>query len=119
MNPETSWLLIAAGAALAVLGMAMVWASTVQAKPHRGRPVRRCARPAKALTGSLILCGVITAGQWAVLSHTAPGAAWALALWLPAFLAAATVTRLLTVLRAVRARRRLTRVARHDGRGSR
>jgi len=29
MNPETSWLLIAAGAALAVLGMAMVWASTV------------------------------------------------------------------------------------------
>ena len=45
--------------------------------------------------------GVITGVQWAVLSQTGPGVAWAVVLWLPAFLAGATVTRLLSVLRIV------------------
>lgn len=115
MNSETSWFLIASGSVLAVLGIAMVRASSLQAQPCRGRAVRPCASPARTLARCSILCGVITAGQWAVLSHTEPGAAWALTLWLPAFLAAATVTRLLAVLRAIGAQRRRTRAAEGGG----
>jgi hypothetical protein len=69
------------------------------------------------LVGTSVVCGVITGAQWAVLSQTGPGAAWVAVLWLPAFLAAATVARLLAVVRIGYGRRRRARAVRR-GRGS-
>ena len=47
--------------------------------------------------GGAVIAGV----QWALLSQTAQGWVWVVVLSLPAFLAAATVWRLLAVRRAV------------------
>ena len=51
---------------------------------------------------------MITGVQWAVVSQTGPAAVWVVVLGLPAFLAGATVVRLLAVLahRPPRRRRR-------------
>jgi hypothetical protein len=113
MSAQTAWLLIVSGTALMFLGTAMLWA------PRWARAVGPFAGWAGALTCMSVVCGLITGVQWAVLSHTSPGAAWAIALWLPAFLAAATVARLLTVLRLVRGRRRVARALRRGRRGDR
>ena len=82
----------------------MVWArdAAVGAPAGRRSAVRGRRRGA---VGALIVhvasaCGVITGVQWAVVSQTGPGVAWAVVLGLPAFLAGATVARLLAVLRA-------------------
>ena len=111
MSAETGWLLIAAGAGPVVVGMAMVGVAAPRAKRRRGRAVRPAAGLSGALTCTSVVCGVIAGVQWAILSQTGPGAAWAVVLWLPAFLAGATVTRLLAVLRIVCCRRRQVQAA--------
>jgi hypothetical protein len=116
MNPTTAWVLIGSSAALVVAGTTMLWASSALAKRHRPRAARPLAGPAGALTCTSVVCGVITGAQWAVLSQTGPGAAWLAVLWLPAFLAAATVVRLLALVRVVLGRRGRARAIRR-GRG--
>jgi hypothetical protein len=80
--------------------------STVQRAPH---PVSatsgRTSGRAWALAGATIATGVIAGVQWASLRPT--GALWVsvLVLGLPAFLAGATVVRLLAVFRPTRVRR--------------
>jgi hypothetical protein len=124
MSAQTSWLLIGTGAAMTVAGLAMLWCSSARARQHRARSARpaRPARPRAGLAGALtctsVVCGLITGMQWAVLSQTGPGEAWAVVLSLPAFLAGATVARLLAVLRSVHGRRRQARAGRR-GRGCR
>ena len=87
---------------------------------RRGRdPARPVAGLAGALTCTSVACGVITGVQWAVLSQSGPGVAWAVVLWLPAFLAGATVTRLFAVLRIVHGRRRRVRGTRRERGGRR
>jgi len=103
--PITPLQLIAVGAVLAAVGLAMVSASgRKQRHEPRRRPTTaapRAGRPG-ALTCTAVASGLITGGQWAVLSQTDPAAGWALVwlvvLGLPAFLAGATVARLLTIL---------------------
>ena len=107
--------LIITGVVLAVVGGAMVWASG----PRSGRVARPVAGLAGALTCTSVACGVITGVQWAVLSQSGPGVAWAVVLWLPAFLAGATVTRLFAVLRIVHGRRRRVRGTRRERGGRR
>ena len=121
MSAQTSWLLIGTGAAMTVAGLTILWCSAARARQHRARSARS-ARPraglARALTCTSVVCGLITGMQWAVLSQTGPGEAWAVVLSLPAFLAGATVARLLAVLRSVHGRRRQARAGRR-GRGCR
>jgi hypothetical protein len=118
MSAQTSWLLISTGAATTVAGLAMLWCSAAQATQHRARSARPRAGLAGALTCTSVVCGLITGVQWAVLSQTGPGEVWAVVLSLPAFLAGATVARLLAVVRSVHGRRRQARAGRR-GRGCR
>jgi len=106
MSAATGWVLIASGVALAVVGMAMLWVSAARATRRRARAARPLAGLPGALMCTSVVGGVITGVQWAVLSQTGPGAAWVAVLWLPAFLAAATVARLLAAFCIVLARRR-------------
>jgi hypothetical protein len=62
--------------------------------------------------------GVIAAAEWLILSRTVPGAVWAVVLAVPAFLAAATLTRLLVIARTVHVRRRQERAIRRGRRCS-
>jgi hypothetical protein len=59
--------------------------------------------------------GLITGVQWVVVSQTAPAAAWMAVLGVPAFLAGATVVRLLAIISIVHRRRRASRVGRKRG----
>jgi hypothetical protein len=59
--------------------------------------------------------GLITGVQWVVVGQTGPGAVWLVVLGVPAFLAGATVVRLLAVVGIVRGRRRAARVGRERG----
>jgi len=118
MSTENGWLLITAGVVLAVVGMAMVWASAPRAE-RRGRAVHPLRGLSGALTGTAVAGGVITGMQWAVVSQTGPAVAWAVVLGLPAFLAGATVIRLLRVLCVAHGRRRLVRTARRERRNRR
>jgi hypothetical protein len=112
MNADTGWVLIGSGAALMVAGLVMIGVSAMRAPRRRRQPVRSRAGLTGALTCTSVVCGVITCVQWAVLSRTGPGVAWAVVLWLPAFLAGATVARLFIVWRIVIDRRRQARAAR-------
>jgi hypothetical protein len=105
MTTGYGWPLIITGVMLVVVGGAMVWASG----PRRGPVARPVAGLAGALTCTSVASGVITGVQWAVLSQSGPGVAWAVVLWLPAFLAGATLTRLFAVLLIVHGRRRTLR----------
>jgi hypothetical protein len=103
--------LIMAGVLIAI--GAVMWSS---GSPGAKSTVRRARRPlsatsdrtsgrAWALAGATIATGVIAGVQWASLRPT--GALWVsvLVLGLPAFLAGATVVRLLAVVRPARVRR--------------
>ena len=116
-SATTAWVLIVFGAATAGIGMAMLWAAahTKQRRPGAARPP---AGRVAAMTCTSVSCGVITGGQWALLSQIGPGPGWIATLCLPAFLAAATVTRLLAVVRIV-GRRRSARVVRRGRRSHR
>jgi hypothetical protein len=103
--------LIVAGVLIAI--GAVMWSSGSRgansAVLRARRPVsetadRTCGR-ASALAGATIATGVIVGVQWAILCPT--GALWVsvLVLGLPAFLAGATVVRLLAVVRLARVRR--------------
>jgi hypothetical protein len=97
MTIETGLLLIAVGAVSMLVGTAMLSASRPRARsPQRPRPHLSIPR---ALMWTSIGCGVITGLQWAVLSRTESDMVWMTVLSLPAFLAAATVTRVLAVWR--------------------
>jgi hypothetical protein len=117
-STECGWPLIITGAVLAMVGLAMVWASGPR---HRRRPTRVAARHGRlcsALVCAAVAGGLITGVQWAVLSQTGP-AAWVAVLGPPALLAGASVTRLLLlIIDAIRSRRRRTQFVRH-GRGER
>lgn len=118
MSATTAWVLIGAGAATATVGVVLLWASSGRARrgePPAGRPFAGRVGP---LARTSVVCGVITGAQWAVLDASEPGAVWVAVLWLPAFLAAATVTRLLTLLWTLLGRRRREQAVRR-GRGCR
>jgi hypothetical protein len=115
MTTGYGWPLIITGVMLVVVGGAMVWASG----PRRGPVARPVAGLAGALTCTSVASGVITGVQWAVLSQSGPGVAWAVVLWLPAFLAGATLTRLFAVLLIVHGRRRTLRGIRRVSGGRR
>jgi hypothetical protein len=79
--------------------------STVRRAPHPSATSGRTSGRAWALAGATIATGVIAGVQWASLRPT--GALWVsvLVLGLPAFLAGATVVRLLAVFTPIRVRR--------------
>jgi hypothetical protein len=134
MTADNAWLLITTGAVSMVLGAGMVWAAG-RAKRHSGlvrmgRRFRSCL--GRAVGGlrrrvGVLLCtslatGVIVAAQWVVLVPLRPPPVWAV-LGLPAFLAGATVTRLLVAVRvavwAFHVRRRRARLLRRGWGGGR
>jgi hypothetical protein len=96
---EVGRLLITGGAALVVVGLVMVWASTVRASRRRPR-VRLVPGLSGALTGTALAGGVITGVEWAVVSRTGSAVVWTVALGLPALLAGATMTRLVRLIGA-------------------
>ena len=128
MTAQISWLLIAAGGVSALVGIAMVLsATTAPVGRGWGRAVARLRAPSGgprwgglsgALTCTSVATGMIIGGQWEVVTQTGPTAVWAVVLGLPAFLAGATVARLLAVLCAVPRRRCQARAIRRE-RGSR
>ena len=110
---ECGWLLIIIGAVLAVVGLAMVWASGPRHGRRRTRAAATRGRLSIALVCAAVTGGLITGVQWALLSQTGP-AAWMAVLGPPALLAGAAVTRLLLlILDASRSRRRRTQSMRH------
>ena len=98
MTTEQAWWLIAIGVVSILVGAAMIRASSTP-RSGRGRPwTRDRGRGAVwALPGTTVGAAVITGAQWAVLNRTGSGAGWLAVLSLPAFLAAATVWRLLVL----------------------
>jgi hypothetical protein len=102
VSPET---LIIAGVGLAVVGAVMLWAG----RPPAGRCRGRTGRPtgmSGALTCAAVSAGVITGVEWVVVSQTDRAWVSVIVLALPAFLAGATVARLLAVVRTAHHRRR-------------
>jgi hypothetical protein len=100
--------LIVAGIGLAVVGIVMIWAG----RPRAGRRQDRASRPTEAsgaLTCAAVSAGVITGVEWAVVSQTDRAWVWVIVLGLSAFLAGATVARLLAFARSVHGRRRPAR----------
>lgn len=98
MSTEVGWLLIAIGVGLALVSCAMLAASRVSAAGSTG-------------TGSAFSCALLTAGvivgvQWSVIAPDGPHVVSAVVLGLPAFLAGATVARLLKALRTARSHQR-------------
>ena len=122
MNPEIGGLLVVAGLVLVLAGSAMVWMSTRRAQRRRVRAVARPGRLpggwAGALFSTSVTTGVILGVQWTAVAQTRSVAMWTLVLGLPAFLAGATVTRLLAVLHLV-FRRRRAQATRPSGRAGR
>jgi hypothetical protein len=122
MNPEIAGLLVAAGLVLVLAGSAMVWMSTRRAERRRVRPVAQPGRLPRGWAGALfctsVATGVILVVQWTVVAQTGSVAVWTLVLGLPAFLAGATVTRLLAVLHLV-FRQRRAQATRPSGRAGR
>jgi heme exporter protein D len=128
MSVNYGWPLITIGAISMVAGLLLVRVSARLRRAAR-RPVARRAtrrmrtcRPTIGQAGALwctsVTCGVITGMQWAVLTQSEPGAGWAVVLGMPAFLAGATVTRLLRLLRIAHGQRREARIrAATPGRG--
>jgi hypothetical protein len=107
--------LTVAGVVIAGIGAMMWWLGSRTARgERRPRPpaavITRRVRPVVLAT---VVAGVIAAVQWASLCLTSAVLAWALVLGLPAFLAGATVVRLLAVM-AARAGRREGRPNRGD-----
>jgi hypothetical protein len=129
MTAQISWLLIAAGGVSAMVGIAMVLsATTAPVGRGWGRAVARLRGPSGgprwgglsgALTCTSVATGVIIGVQWEVVTQTGPTAVWAVVLGLPAFLAGATVARLLAVLCAVHRRRCPARAIRRERGGRR
>ena len=106
-TPISPELLIVVGVILAVVGAALLWASRPRAARRRRK---RVPRPASARSGALVCAavagGLITGVQWVVVSQNSPVATWIVVLGVPAFLAGATVVRLLAVIGIVHRRRR-------------
>ena len=102
VSPET---LIIAGVGLAVVGAVMMWAG----RPPAGRRRDRTGWPtgvSGALTCAAVSAGLITGVEWAVVSLTDRAWVSVIVLALPAFLAGATVARLLAVVPVGHRRRR-------------
>lgn len=113
---EFGWPLIITGVVLALVGLAMVWASGPRRGCRRTRAASSRGRLSVALVCASVTGGLITGVQWAVLSRTSP-AAWLAVLGPPALLAGAAVIRLLLlILDASRSRRRRTQSIRHERR---
>jgi hypothetical protein len=112
MNAPHGWPLTATGAILMIAGLTMIGASSTR----HGRRRTRAHRPVAGVSGALMCTslggGVIAAAQWLILSQTGPGAVWAAVLAVPAFLAAATLTRLLMIARALHLRHRVRAIRR-------
>jgi hypothetical protein len=105
VSPET---LIIAGLGLAAAGAVMMWAGRPQAgrrRDRRGQPTGASG----ALTCAAVSAGVITGVEWAVVSQTDRAWVSVIVLALPAFLAGATVARLLAVVRIIHGQRRQSR----------
>jgi hypothetical protein len=134
VTADIGWLLITTGVVSMVLGGGMVSAAgRVRRQTRVVRMARRLRsglwsglgglrRVAGMLSCTSLATGMIVAAQWAVLVPAGSPQVWVL-LGLPAFLAGATVTRLLVALRVavwtVRARRRRARLLRRGWGGGR
>ncbi|MGD9527062.1 MAG: hypothetical protein AB7I38_17195 [Dehalococcoidia bacterium] len=114
MTPLQGWSLVALGAVLMIAGSAMIRAAGRKSQ-LRKRSTRPIAGVLKGLTCTALGCAVITGTQWAILSRTGSGAVWVGVLALPGFLAAATVTRLLSLWRTVHLLRRRAVEQSHGG----
>jgi hypothetical protein len=112
MSATHGWSMIATGTALMLLGLAMTWASFARSGRRRARAHRPAAGLSVALTCTSLGGGVIAAAEWLILSQTGAGAAWVVVLALPAFLAAATVTRVLVIARTHYVRRQVRAIRR-------
>ena len=104
MSTEVGWLLIAIGVGLALVSWAMLAASRMSAAGPTGT--------GNAASRALLTAGLIVGVQWSVIGPTGPKVVSALVLGLPAFLAGATVARLLKALRTA-SRHQRTRTGRH------
>jgi hypothetical protein len=134
MTADNAWLLITTGAVSTVLGAGMVWAAgrmkrhagLVRTARHLrsglGRALDGMRRRAGVLSCTSLATGLIVAAQWAVLGPVCSPPVWVV-LGLPAFLAGATVTRLLVAVRlavwTVQLRRRRARLLRRGWGGRR
>jgi hypothetical protein len=128
MTIDTARMLIIVGVASALAGAVLLVASTKTAarttarpvRPGRTRPAPRRrglpGGPAGLLPVTSVMTGVITGVQWVVLHPTEPEPTTTglLVLGVPAFLAAATITRLLTVVYRVLPQYRRSRAARRQ-----
>lgn len=127
MTAEDSWLLITTGFVSMVLGAGMMWAAG-RARRHAGLVRLACRlriglgrglgglrRRAGVLACTSLGTGMIVAAQWAVLVPAGSPQVWLL-LGLPAFLAGATVARLLAVAGTLLGRRRARNAFRGRGR---
>jgi hypothetical protein len=128
MSIDTARMLIIAGVVSALAGAVLLVASTKTAtrspvrpgRPDRIRPASRRQGMHRGLVGRLsvtsVMTGVITGAQWVVLRPTEPEPTTTgmLVLGVPAFLAAATITRLLAVASRVLSDRRRSRAARRQ-----
>lgn len=112
MSATQGWSLIATGAFLLIAGSTMVWPSSAPSLQRRARSHRPATNLTMPVACTSLGCGVITGVQWAVLNQTTPGATWVAVLSLPAFLAAAAVTRLLAISRSTQVRRQLRAIRR-------
>jgi hypothetical protein len=128
MSIDTARMLITVGVVSALAGAVLLVASTKTAtrsparpgRPDRIRPASRRRGMPGGLAGRLsvtsVMTGVITGAQWAVLRPTEPEPTTTgmLVLGVPAFLAAATITRLLALVYRVLSDRRRSRAARRQ-----
>ena len=105
MNGPHGWPLTTTGAVLMIAGLTLLAASPTRTARQMRAP-RRAAGVAGALASTVLGGGVIAAVEWLILSRIEPGTVWVAVLTVPAFLAAATVTRLVLVARTVAVRRR-------------
>jgi hypothetical protein len=112
MNAPHGWPLTATGAILMIAGLAMIGASLTRHGRRRTRADRPVAGPAGALTCTSLGGGVITAAEWLMLSRTGSGVIWVAVLAVPAFLAAATLTRLLVIARTLHRHHRVRAIRR-------
>jgi hypothetical protein len=122
MTPE---LLIVIGVVLAGTGATMVWAAAAPDRRRRRKRAQPCRRRwSGALMCTALIGGVIAGLQWVLLDSTIPAPAAdpvrAVALGLPAFLAGATLFRLVRAIGAAvdryRGRRRILRAEERGGR---
>jgi uncharacterized membrane protein HdeD (DUF308 family) len=120
MSANDGWLLISAGIALMLMGIAMLAMPRRRVVARRIPTLRRLpAEMVVALTCTAAVAVAIVSLQWAVAVRPGSVALWTTVHGVPAFLAGASIARLYAVARVVRNERRRARALRRriGGRG--